>query len=102
MQADHIRFRQQFVETAPAEARPIGRVSSARVVGNDAHPHRCRDRSHIASNAAKAYDAHRLALQLDQGRLPEAEIRGSRPLSRVCCLAMKADVMAEFQKEGKD
>src|SRR6202044_928216 len=102
VQADDVGRGQEIVQLAPTEVGPVGRILSACVLRYQPHTKRDRDLSSLATNPAKADDSHGLALQLNQRRFTEAEIRGPRPLSGASRLAMQSDVMAQFEQQREN
>jgi hypothetical protein len=98
VQADHIRGRHQFVDIAPTEAWPVGRIFSAFVRGDDGHSRGCRNLADVAADSPESHDAHGLALEFNQGRFPEAKVRGFWPLARMSGRTVKRNLMAKLQQ----
>jgi hypothetical protein len=102
VQTNHIGSGQQFIDVAPAKARPSRRVSWVPIGSDHTHAHGDGDLPYVAPYPAESHNTHRLFLQLDEGRFPEAEIWRSRPFSGVSRRAVKPDVMTEFEQECED
>ena len=98
MQRRHVRLRKQRVQI---DIRADGAPGVVRidVICQNAHAHRPRDAALRLADAAKADDADRLALQLDERVVPIAPVGVVRPVTGVYTLAVVTDVVADLQQQ---
>ena len=99
MQADDVRPGIQLVQRQILR-NGFAAVAGVEVVREDVHPQRLCNAALGLPDAAKADDAHGLALQLDEGVVPVAPVHIVGPIARVDALVVVADVVADLQQHG--
>ena len=71
-------------------------------MGDDRHTERVGKLGRALADPSQADDAHRLAGQFDERRLPDRKVGLVRPLAGSHGLVVQADVVAQLENQGED
>ena len=100
MQREHVADGEQAVEGGLLQA--LGQVAAV-LAGEreDIHAKLARDGGNLHADAAQADDAHGLAAELDEGRVPIDEVRIAAPASLTVLAGIVAHAMSDVQNMGE-
>ena len=100
MKANHIRFAENLFDRLKGERFVIGPVGGKRIRSKNIHIQGLGQFARAAPDAAKADNAHRLARQFDQRKIPKTEFAPPPPLPIFDRIAMLFGVVAKMEQQG--
>ena len=99
MQGHHIRNGQQLVEAHLTHAIAFQLGFCRSILEHHGHAESTRDATYCLPDASHADDAHRLACQLHERRVPEREVLGARPVAFHDQIGMLSYMQAQLQQQ---
>ena len=99
MEADDVAFAEEGVELDEANEGRGG--AGGGIGGEHLHAEGRAQFTHRPANAAKAHDAEREPIQLDQREVPVTPIGAARPAAFADGLGVMAGVVGEFEEQGE-